>query len=175
MAKLSPEEAKRAQRAKARKIRHARKAAELAEQLQLDAVSDASDSEADPAKLPSLSKAVAAHVRGSAAPQTVKQAREQLTQAFEDMGGIPALVKWGKKFPTEFYRLWARLIPKDAPAPDTALPLEALLEKLAQRADMSIEAAAMEIGQETLDKAGKAVRLEDAIAAFGAQNGESIN
>src|SRR6266496_2386030 len=37
--------------------------------------------------------------------------REALQKAFDDLGGVPALVKWGKANPDEFYRLWGRLIP----------------------------------------------------------------
>jgi len=37
--------------------------------------------------------------------------KEALVEAFERMGGVPSLVKWGKKHPGEFYRLWLRLLP----------------------------------------------------------------
>jgi hypothetical protein len=36
-----------------------------------------------------------------------------LEQAFQEIGGLPSLVKWGKKNPDEFYRLWAKLLPKE--------------------------------------------------------------
>lgn len=169
--RLTPEEIARTKRAKARKLRHDRKREELAAQIALDAASTAA--EEGPVKPEKLGVAVST-VTAHKSPMTVKQAREQLTQAFEDMGGVPALVKWGKKFPTEFYRLWARLIPKDAPAAETSLPLETLLAKLSQRADMSIAAAAAEIGQEALDDAAQKVSIEDAMCAFARKEGESV-
>lgn len=36
-----------------------------------------------------------------------------LEEAFEKMGGIKALVEWGNDNPTEFYKLWSKLIPAD--------------------------------------------------------------
>lgn len=39
---------------------------------------------------------------------SVKQA---LIEAFDQMGGIPSLVRWGRQNPTDFYKLWSRLLP----------------------------------------------------------------
>lgn len=99
---------------------------------------------------------------GSKSPKVTAAARDQLADAFDFMGGVPALVAWGKKNPTEFYRIWARLIPKEVAEPVGAIPLESLLEKLATREHMSVHAAAMDIGQETLEAARKQVEIEDA-------------
>jgi|GEM_PF-2210517 len=41
---------------------------------------------------------------------TVKQA---LLEAFELLGGVPALVEWGEKHPTQFYALWGKLLPRE--------------------------------------------------------------
>jgi hypothetical protein len=38
-------------------------------------------------------------------------AKEAFQKAFELTGGPGALAKWGREKPTEFYRLFARLIP----------------------------------------------------------------
>lgn len=57
-------------------------------------------------------------------------AKESLETAFERMGGVAGLVQWGKKNPTEFYRIWARLLPKDVNLGATA-SLEDLLGRLA--------------------------------------------
>ena len=160
MAKKTPAEIAHEKRLIARRARRAARKAN--EAIETQASSEAEAPAVNPRALGVKQQSVAA----STPPKTLTQAREQLTQAFEDMGGVPELVRWGKKNPTEFYRIWARLIPKDVPAPETALPLETLLAKLAQRADMSIEEAARSIGQETLDQAEKAVNLEDAVAAF---------
>ena len=40
-----------------------------------------------------------------------KSAREAFQLAFDQMGGGPKLAEWAKKNPTEFYKLYARLIP----------------------------------------------------------------
>jgi hypothetical protein len=38
-----------------------------------------------------------------------------LTEAFDGLGGVPALVQWGKTNPTPFYLCWSRLAPKEPP------------------------------------------------------------
>jgi hypothetical protein len=40
-----------------------------------------------------------------------KSAREAFQLAFDGTGGFTALTKWAKANPTEFYKLYARLIP----------------------------------------------------------------
>ena len=44
---------------------------------------------------------------------SVKQA---ITEAFDELGGVPSLVAWGKKNPNEFYGLWGRLAPREVHA-----------------------------------------------------------
>lgn len=39
-------------------------------------------------------------------------AKENVLAVFLRLGGIDAMVKWGKENPTDFYRLYARLIPQ---------------------------------------------------------------
>ena len=99
---------------------------------------------------------------GSKSPKVTVTARDNLAKAFDFLGGVPALVAWGKANPTEFYRIWARLIPKEVAEPVGAIPLESLLEKLATREHMSVHAAAIDIGQETMEAARKQVEIEDA-------------
>ena len=36
-----------------------------------------------------------------------------LHEAFAEMGGVASLVAWGKKNRTEFYKLWAKMIPTE--------------------------------------------------------------
>lgn len=90
---------------------------------------------------------------GQATPTRIAAARENLSSAFDLMGGVPALVKWGKSNPTEFYRLWARLIPKESVEVSAQLPLEALLSKLSSREGESVQEAAYQIGTEMLEEA----------------------
>lgn len=101
---------------------------------------------------------------GSASPKLVTKARDNLTAAFDLMGGVPALVVWGRQNPTEFYRIWARLIPKEVAEETQTLPLETLLSKLADKESLSVAEAAFQIGEETLREAKKQVALEDLLA-----------
>jgi len=40
-----------------------------------------------------------------------RSAKEAFAAAFDEMGGIERLVLWAKLNPTDFYKLYARLIP----------------------------------------------------------------
>lgn len=108
-------------------------------------------------------KQIARNVRkaGSTSPKTISAAREHLTQAFDLMGGVPALVVWGRANATEFYRLWARLIPKESVEVSAQLPLEELLKKLAGKEELSVGEAAFEIGAELLEQGRIQAQIED--------------
>lgn len=95
-----------------------------------------------------------------------KTARANLYAAFEDMGGVEELVRWGRGNPTEFYRIWARLIPVEVEDESKNMPLETLLEMLSKRADQTVEQAAVAIGQEILDRAEEEVDVEAAASLF---------
>lgn len=45
--------------------------------------------------------------------KTTKSAREAMELAFQGLGGVPQLTAWAKDNPTEFYKLWGRLIPTE--------------------------------------------------------------
>lgn len=98
---------------------------------------------------------------GTQSPKIMSQARQDLADAFDLMGGVPALVVWGREHPTEFYRLWSKLIPATAPKETETLPLETLLSELATREEMSVRDAAIDIGQSLLEKGRKQAELED--------------
>ncbi len=51
--------------------------------------------------------------KGLANKQT-RAAKEAFGLAFQGIGGVPALIKWGKDNQTEFFKLYARLIPTEA-------------------------------------------------------------
>jgi hypothetical protein len=52
--------------------------------------------------------------RKAGVPNKVTASMRQAWQdAFDSLGGVPALVKWGRAEPTEFYKLAAKLIPLD--------------------------------------------------------------
>lgn len=40
-------------------------------------------------------------------------AKEAFSIAFEGLGGVPALIEWGKKNQTDYYRLFSKLIPAE--------------------------------------------------------------
>lgn len=42
------------------------------------------------------------------------QAKDALLTAFEDIGGVDALVEWGRENRSAFYGLWGKLIPVEA-------------------------------------------------------------
>lgn len=41
-----------------------------------------------------------------------------MLEAFKGIGGVPALTVWAKANPTEYYKLFARLIPTEVSGPD---------------------------------------------------------
>lgn len=43
--------------------------------------------------------------------KTTQAAHEAIELAFEGVGGVKALIEWGKSNQTDFYRLWSRRIP----------------------------------------------------------------
>lgn len=45
--------------------------------------------------------------------KTTASVKQALTDAFVKMGGVPSLVTWGKENPTEFYKLYVKLLPTD--------------------------------------------------------------
>lgn len=150
------EEARKARRNAARAERRARKKAEAGL---------AAGEEAEPVSPVALG-VPKEKVAAATSPKKVTEARANLSEAFDLMGGVPALVAWGRKNPTEFYRIWARLIPKEVAEEATRLPLEDLLGKLAARAEQSVGEAAAAIGQELLDKGREGATLEDQLAAL---------
>lgn len=86
-----------------------------------------------------------------------RSAKAQLEQAFHKLGGVPALVRWGKNNQTEFYKLWGKIIPMSV---DAKMQFERLtiMETPTPGAQQTIEhspaqqagAAAMEIIEGTV-------------------------
>jgi hypothetical protein len=48
--------------------------------------------------------------------KTTTAVKEAFRQAFDDLGGIEALVKWASANPTQFYQLFSKLIPTEIDA-----------------------------------------------------------
>lgn len=109
---------------------------------------------------------------------SVKQA---LTDAFDCLGGVTALVRWARLNQTDFYKLWTRLLPLQISGPDggpiqvvktkhdlSKLSIEELtmLAKLVDKATM----AKAEAG-ETIE-GGYAIRLKPTAAGSDEAGGE---
>ena len=45
--------------------------------------------------------------------KTTASVKAALTEAFDHLGGVPALVAFGREQPAEFYKLWGRILPKE--------------------------------------------------------------
>lgn len=117
--------------------------------------------EAEKARMDSSQQATAARKGGAASPKVMTKARDDLAMAFDLMGGVPALVVWGRQNPTEFYRLWSKLIPRPVEEASSAMPLESLLEKLATKEEMSVREAAISVGEDLLEEGRKLAAIED--------------
>lgn len=146
----------------------ARRRARHLENKKLQAASDAAEGEVDfetlveaeRTRLGEMEKQQSKAAKHS--PKTITAARENLTLAFDLMGGVPALVAWGRQNPTEFYRLWARLIPKESVEVSAQLPLEALLAKLQSREADTVQEAAWQVGADLMNDARIRVIEHDA-------------
>jgi len=45
--------------------------------------------------------------------KTTASVKEALIKAFDDLGGVDSLVVWGSDNPTQFYQLWAKILPQE--------------------------------------------------------------
>lgn len=50
--------------------------------------------------------------------KTTASVKLALTEAFKGLGGVPALLSWAKSDPSEFYKLWAKMLPQEVTVPD---------------------------------------------------------
>jgi hypothetical protein len=55
-----------------------------------------------------------------------------LIEAFEQLGGVPSLVQWATNEPTEFYRLWSKMLPLDVQH-DVGVGVRAFVAEWGQR------------------------------------------
>jgi hypothetical protein len=62
-------------------------------------------------------KKIGGRKKGSVNVATVA-VKTALQQAFDELGGVGALVAWGKKEPGEFYRIWSKMLPTEIRNPD---------------------------------------------------------
>lgn len=52
--------------------------------------------------------------------KTTAAVKEALTLAFQGIGGVPALKAWAQEHPSDFYKLWSKLLPTEVTGPDGA-------------------------------------------------------
>jgi hypothetical protein len=48
--------------------------------------------------------------------KTTLAVKEALSEAFDGMGGATKLQTWAEENPTEFYKLWVKMLPQDVNA-----------------------------------------------------------
>lgn len=48
--------------------------------------------------------------------KTTTSVKSALIEAFEKMGGVKAFAKWGQENPTEFYKLYVKMLPQEVHA-----------------------------------------------------------
>lgn len=70
-----------------------------------------------------LKKSAKNHKPGPGRPKgslnkTTASAKAALIAAFDKLGGVPSLVEWGKNNPSDFYRLWGKMVPTEVSGPD---------------------------------------------------------
>lgn len=103
--------------------------------------------------------------------RVTRSVKEALVEAFDKLGGVPALVRWGRANPTDFYKLWLRLLPIQVTGLDGG-PIKVehkhdlsqlSTEELCQLAEMVEKTAIMKAmaGQQTK---GVTIRLKQALA-----------
>ena len=48
--------------------------------------------------------------------KSTASAKAAMEEAFDNLGGVEALMQWGEDNQTDFYKLWSKLIPADIKA-----------------------------------------------------------
>lgn len=100
--KEAEEELRRLRRQERRRERRARK---KAEELGIEYVPGDESTTEESAPLP------AEEFKGL---PSLEETKAMFGQAFSELGGVAGLVAWGRRYPKEFYAIWARIcLPKD--------------------------------------------------------------
>ncbi len=98
-----------------------------------------------------------------------------LVEAFDELGGVPALVKWGKKQPSQFYGLWGKLLPTEIKNADDGVFRFAFRADVRQRlAEVDCDGSGQPGetgGTESADLADTAAPAPDQPPRAGAGNG----
>lgn len=59
-----------------------------------------------------------------------RSSRTALTLAFDGLGGVDGLVAWAEKNQSDFYRIWAKLVPREV-QPDVDGPVQITVVRVA--------------------------------------------
>lgn len=65
--------------------------------------------------------------------KTTASVKQALTEAFDGMGGTPALVVWGKANPQLFYPIWSKMLPTEMQVTDLREVSKLSDEEIAER------------------------------------------
>lgn len=62
--------------------------------------------------------------------KTTRQVKESLQEVFDRLGGADGLMSWAESEPTEFYKMWVKLLPIQAAehVPDNK-PIEVVIKR----------------------------------------------
>jgi hypothetical protein len=69
--------------------------------------------------------------------QMTERVQDALMEAFEELGGVPALVRWAKENPTAFYGLLGKMMPMEIHVSGTPM-LMVLSEERQESAEQSV-------------------------------------
>lgn len=58
--------------------------------------------------------------------------KEALEAAFDELGGVDALIQWARRDPTEFFKIWGKMLPKDVNV-NATLTLGELLDSMKKK------------------------------------------
>jgi hypothetical protein len=84
--------------------------------------------------------------------KTTAAVKEMLIAAFDDMGGLDALTDWGRENRTQFYQLWAKLLPQEIKS-EVELKNDITAEERHARLAAILDAARARRARETGDAA----------------------
>lgn len=69
--------------------------------------------------------------------KTTASVKAALTQAFDQLGGVKSLKAWADENPTEFYKLWGRMLPQEIGGKDGG-PIEHAVTQVWQFGDKRV-------------------------------------
>ncbi len=71
--------------------------------------------------LPGKPRPSSAGRRAGTPNKSTAAVKDALDKAFTKLGGVKSLVEWGESNKTEFYKLWAKMLPQEVKADVTGM------------------------------------------------------